>query len=1080
MKPTKKTLLLLIFMVSLSSIFFLTDHISNLDNINLKDVDEFEKKHHELPEIYPSDGSLPNIYNFKYYKVITLNHTKVSGLNNLSNFPVLISIFDKDLHDDVQSDGDDIAFANDTSWLDHELELFNQDFNTSHAQLIAWVRIPLLSVSVDTNITMYYGNPYIASQENPTGVWDDNYKGVWHMKEVNAIDSTSNNNDGTQEGGVSNLEGKIAGSNYFEGINDLITIGNVGSGIKTIEFWMNPSNLGSLDPITETSWKNPSATGDDYDDWNDPMYAFTSNDSYSIGAPDDYQDWYNFTFNIPNGATINGIELEIEASHSSPVEATIALSWDGGSNYTVYSETKTWIEADDDNVTFGGPINYWERTWSSEELNNNNFRVRLQRSSQATGTLAVDCISVKVYYNYEFMRIIDLDGISRIEIVEEKLLTTNFPGTPTIYIDGVVNSSLTAEWHYIVITNSLGLDVSAMKIGKVSTDYFEGKIDELRVSNISRTPESFNTSYYNQNDPTSFYNINQEISFNIDPPIYSNLTESSNILELGETEIISINITDPSGIRQVEIEFESSNHSMTNIGGDIWRYDLWTPSHADNYSYTIYMEDNCGIWNSVNNSILVVDTTSPTYSNLIESPNPLELGDNVIISVNASDISGINSVIIEFEGSNHSMVNIGGNSWQYDLWTPSHTGNHNYIIFIEDNNNHTISIINNIIVQDTTPPLPPILIHAPSDGINGTLTFDWEGSFDYSGISYYILIIDNESVPFTTPGFIAYINITNTGPESSYYEFSDNLIPGTYYYFICQIDGVGQQSDFLTGSFAITNNNDGKNNFTILDMLPYILASVIGSVTVIVLVKRRIQNRIQPQRKKISLKAIISHINKISNVKPFFKREEQEEKPDDLITSKKETIEERELKNRLNVIKALGEELFDEGAYLEAQKQFKEVEELFLKLGNSREAASYSKLIIEIDRLNKEREIKLELLEQEKLEEHPTNIIALYFDLIDIAKRLNDSDAVKMYQSEMERLFNTKKLRISDFEHKRDSLEKQADLLLNRNHLEKAIKLYENCEEISRFLVKIGREEENFNLKKFIDKKNECIRKITL
>jgi len=310
--------------------------------------------------------------------------------------------------------------------------------------------------------------------------------------------------------------------------------------------------------------------------------------------------------------------------------------------------------------------------------------------------------------------------------------------------------------------------------------------------------------------------------------------------------------------------------------------------------------------------------------------------------------------------------------------------------------------------------------------------------------------------------------------------FSENLSPGTYYYFLCQIDGVGHQSDFITGSFTMTNINDRKNDFTILNILPYILGSVIASVTVIVIVKRRIQSRMHPQRKKISLKSIISHINKISNVKPFFKREEQEEKSEDKIISKKETIEERELTNRLNVIKALGEELFDEGAYLEAQKQFKEIEELFLKLGNSKEAALYSKMIIEIDKLNKERETKLELLEQENLEERPTNIIALYIDLIDIAKRLNDSDAVKMYQSEMEHLFNTKKLRIPDFEHKRDSFEKKADLLLNQNHLEKALKLYENCEEISRFLVKIGREEENFNLKKYIDKKNECIRKITL
>lgn len=898
MKSTKKTLLLLIFMVSLNSIFFLTDHISNLDNINLKDVDEIEKKHHDLPEIYPSEGSLPNKYNFKYYKVITLNHTKVSGLNNFSDFPVLISIFDKDLHDDVQSDGDDIAFANDTSWLDHELELFNQDYNTSHAQLIAWVRVSLLSSTVDTNITMYYGNPYLNSQENSTEVWDNNYKAVWHMKEVNPVDSTSNNNDGTESGGVLQVDdGRIAGANLFMGDDEYISIGNIGSEIKTIEFWMKPSNLGS-GGSTETAWKSPTATGDDYNQWDNPTYAFTSDDLYSAeSTPIDEQDWYNFNFNVPNGATIDGIQVNVEAMASSISGANAALSGDGGNSYTS-EKGNTWTS--EQNETYGDSVDTWGRTWSSDNFTNSNFRIKLRRSTHNPGTdLNVDYIAIKVYYTYISMKIIDLNSTVHIDIVGGDLLATNFPSTTTIYIDGVINSSLTTDWNYVVITDTKGVNISGMEIGRVSPEYFDGRIDELRLSNLLRSAELFNTSYHNQYDPKSFYNITQEVSFNSAPPNYSNLTESLDPLELGNTQVITINITNPAGIKQVKIEFEDSNHSMTNIGGDIWCYDLWKPSHTGNHNYTIFMEDNCGNWNSVNNSILVVDTI---------------------------------------------------------------------------------------------PPSPPIIIHAPSGEINGTIAFDWEGSFDYSGISYYILIIDNESDPFATPGFIAYLNITNTGPESSYYVFSENLSPGTYYYFLCQIDGVGHQSDFITGSFTMTNINDRKNDFTILNILPYILGSVIASVTVIVIVKRRIQSRMHPQRKKISLKSIISHINKISNVKPFFKREEQEEKSEDKIISKKETIEERELTNRLNVIKALGEELFDEGAYLEAQKQFKEIEELFLKLGNSKEAALYSKMIIEIDKLNKERETKLELLEQENLEERPTNIIALYIDLIDIAKRLNDSD----------------------------------------------------------------------------------------
>jgi len=105
-----------------------------------------------------------NAGDFEYYKAITIDHTKVSGNESLIEFPVLISIFDLNLHDRVQPDGDDIAFANDFQWLDHEIEFFNPNYNSTHAQLVAWVCIPVLSPFEDTVIRMYYGNPYMEAQ----------------------------------------------------------------------------------------------------------------------------------------------------------------------------------------------------------------------------------------------------------------------------------------------------------------------------------------------------------------------------------------------------------------------------------------------------------------------------------------------------------------------------------------------------------------------------------------------------------------------------------------------------------------------------------------------------------------------------------------------------------------------------------------------------------------------------------------------------------------------------------------------------------------------------------------------------
>ncbi|MFX1346419.1 MAG: right-handed parallel beta-helix repeat-containing protein, partial [Promethearchaeota archaeon] len=188
------------------------------------------------------------------------------------------------------------------------------------------------------------------------------------------------------------------------------------------------------------------------------------------------------------------------------------------------------------------------------------------------------------------------------------------------------------------------------------------------------------------------------------PPTYSDLTESADPLELGDTETITINISDIAGINQVLIEFEGANHSMTNIVGDTWQYNAWTPLIMDLYLYTIYIEDNNNIWNSTTGSITVVDTTPPTYSNLTESADPLELGNTETISINVSDISGIYQVLIEFEGANHSMTNLIGDTWQYNAWIPPDFGTYIYIIYIEDNNSNWNSTSGAITVADTTPP----------------------------------------------------------------------------------------------------------------------------------------------------------------------------------------------------------------------------------------------------------------------------------------------------------------------------------------------------------------------------------------
>jgi hypothetical protein len=150
-------------------------------------------------------------WSFDYRKTITIDSSEVTA--DLTDFPVLISLTgDMDLRTvgdggDVQNaNGYDINFrASDGTMLDFEIEEYTS--TAGGATLIAWVRIPNLSSSVDTDIYIYYGNDgVLCSQENPAGVWIADYEGVWHLRETVTdeatdstgphIDSTSNSNDG--------------------------------------------------------------------------------------------------------------------------------------------------------------------------------------------------------------------------------------------------------------------------------------------------------------------------------------------------------------------------------------------------------------------------------------------------------------------------------------------------------------------------------------------------------------------------------------------------------------------------------------------------------------------------------------------------------------------------------------------------------------------------------------------------------------------------------------------------------------------------------------------------------------------
>ncbi|MGD9166070.1 MAG: DUF2341 domain-containing protein, partial [Syntrophobacterales bacterium] len=169
---------------------------------------------------------------------ITIDHTKVAFTSE--HFPVLISLTDDSLTTSgcgfvTDPDGDDIVFTNSTVTLQlhHEIEKYDE----TTGEIVAWVLVPSLSGSADTDIYMYFGNSSVTSPtENPTGVWDSNYVGVWHLDETvtdestsgTHYDSTSYSNDGSQRNN-NETTGKISTGQDFDGNSDYIQVADSAS-----------------------------------------------------------------------------------------------------------------------------------------------------------------------------------------------------------------------------------------------------------------------------------------------------------------------------------------------------------------------------------------------------------------------------------------------------------------------------------------------------------------------------------------------------------------------------------------------------------------------------------------------------------------------------------------------------------------------------------------------------------------------------------------------------------------------------------------------------------------------------------
>jgi len=159
------------------------------------------------------------------------------------------------------------------------------------------------------------------------------------------------------------------------------------------------SCLASVAQADDTGWRT-TGTIVSSTDWTNftTERLNTSDNSQAITTETTYGVCSTYGFTIPTGATIDGIEVQVEgrSSTADAVNCGVALSWNNGTNWTT-EKTDSFTSNHNATNTFGGATDTWGRTWTASEFADANFQFRIHKVS-GTPSLHIDFIQMRVLY----------------------------------------------------------------------------------------------------------------------------------------------------------------------------------------------------------------------------------------------------------------------------------------------------------------------------------------------------------------------------------------------------------------------------------------------------------------------------------------------------------------------------------------------------------------------------------------------------------------------------------------------------------------------------------------------------------
>jgi hypothetical protein len=123
---------------------------------------------------------------------------------------------------------------------------------------------------------------------------------------------------------------------------------------------------------------------------------------------------------------------------------------------------------------------------------------------------------------------------------------------------------------------------------------------------------------------------------------------------------------------------------FTHSAGSV-EYDGTPLVDATRYYWRVRTCDSTGIWSDWTNHEFKYEvlTSVPEFTTPVVNPDPAIVDQPVTVSLNVTYFLGVSEVLMEFDGSNHTMAVV-GNTYSY-TWAPDEVGNVTYTIYMESN-----------------------------------------------------------------------------------------------------------------------------------------------------------------------------------------------------------------------------------------------------------------------------------------------------------------------------------------------------------------------------------------------------------